>query len=121
MVGIAAVHVGGMTVHSFAGTGKGEDGIIELKNKVLSSQRLSRQWEKCRTLVIDEVSMVLYLLFRLNRQLSDDLFDKLDEIGQHIRKNPRPFGGIRLVLCGDFYQLPPVSVCLSSNRLTIVW
>ena len=65
MVGIAAVHVGGMTVHSFAGTGKGEDGIIELKNKVLSSQRLSRQWEKCRTLVIDEVSMVLHLFFDL--------------------------------------------------------
>lgn len=51
-----------------------------------------------------------------NDQLSDDLFDKLDEIGQHIRKNSRPFGGIQLVLCGDFYQLPPVSVCPWSDE-----
>lgn len=58
MVGIAAVHVGGMTVHSFSGTGKGEDGIIQLKKKVSSSNRSTKQWLGCRTLVIDEVSMV---------------------------------------------------------------
>jgi ATP-dependent DNA helicase PIF1 len=58
LVGIAAVHVGGMTVHSFAGTGKGEDGIIELKKKVSYSKRSSKQWTGCKTLVIDEVSMV---------------------------------------------------------------
>lgn len=34
----------------------------------------------------------------------------MDEIGRYVRENDRPFGGIQLVLCGDFYQLPPVAV-----------
>ena len=50
--------MGGMTVHSFAGTGKGEDGVIKLKTKVSSSKRSTKQWIGCKTLVIDEVSMV---------------------------------------------------------------
>ena len=37
-----------------------------------------------------------------------DLFDKLEEIARIIRNNGRPFGGIQLVITGDFFQLPPV-------------
>jgi ATP-dependent DNA helicase PIF1 len=48
-------------------------------------------------LIIDEVSMV-----------DGDLFDKLEEIARSIRNNGRPFGGIQLVVTGDFFQLPPV-------------
>ena len=57
-VGIAAVHIGGMTVHSFAGIGKGEDGIIDLKKKAKRTKRIYKHWKECRTLIIDEVSMV---------------------------------------------------------------
>ena len=53
----------------------------------------------------------LFIFQKFNGQLSDDLFDKLDEIGRHVRNNSHPFGGVQLVLCGDFYQLPPVAVC----------
>lgn len=42
--------------------------------------------------------------------LSAQLFDKLSFIGSRVRNDPRPFGGLQLVLCGDFYQLPPVGV-----------
>lgn len=38
-----------------------------------------------------------------------DLFDKLSAIGAQLRKNPKPFGGIQLIVTGDFFQLPPVS------------
>lgn len=37
-----------------------------------------------------------------------DLFDKLARIACIMRKNNKPFGGIQLVVCGDFFQLPPV-------------
>jgi hypothetical protein len=53
-----------MTVHSFAGTGKGEDGIIKLKEIVLGSRRSNKRWVGCKTLVIDEVSMVHLLIFQ---------------------------------------------------------
>lgn len=56
--GIAAVHIGGMTIHSFAGTGKGEEGVETLKEKVSRSRRLKKQWEACQVLIIDEISMV---------------------------------------------------------------
>jgi ATP-dependent DNA helicase PIF1 len=52
------VHIGGMTVHSFAGIGKGEDGIIDLKEKAKRTKRIAKHWTECRTLIIDEVSMV---------------------------------------------------------------
>ena len=55
--------------------------------------------EKGKNPVIDEVSM-----------LDGDLFTKLDAIAQSIRSNTRPFGGLQLILVGDFYQLPPVNV-----------
>jgi hypothetical protein len=41
--------------------------------------------------------------------LEKDLFDKLDQIARHIKCNSRPFGGVQLILVGDFFQLPPVT------------
>lgn len=52
---------------------------------------------RTKILVVDEVSMV-----------DGDLFDKLEAIARKIRNNGRPFGGIQLVVTGDFFQLPPV-------------
>lgn len=63
---------------------------------VLSSRAIKR-WTHTRALIIDEISM-----------LDGRLFDKLEEIGQIVRESRRPFGGIQLILSGDFFQLPPV-------------
>lgn len=38
-----------------------------------------------------------------------ELFDKFCKIGQKLRKNERPFGGIQIIVTGDFFQLPPVT------------
>ena len=58
---------------------------------------MKKNWLETDVLIVDEVSM-----------LSQKLFELLNEIGKKIRKNNKPFGGIQLVFCGDFYQLPPV-------------
>lgn len=58
--GIAAVQIGGMTLHSFAGTGKGEDGIIQLKKMCAGNKRVRKHWKSCKVLIIDEVSMVRF-------------------------------------------------------------
>ena len=86
-----------------------EEGIIDLKMRVENS-RAKQNWEECKTLIIDEVSMVYVLPQLLTQQISDEFFDKLDAIARYIRQSSEAFGGIQLVLCGDFYQLPPIAV-----------
>lgn len=95
--GLAACNIGGMTLHSFAGIGLGKEDASTLIRKIRQNQKARNRWLKTKTLVIDEISMV-----------DGDLFDKLSQIGRTIRKNGRPWGGIQLVLTGDFFQLPPV-------------
>ncbi|KAG5486246.1 hypothetical protein LSCM1_07369 [Leishmania martiniquensis] len=99
--GIAALNLSGSTLHSFVGCGipnqrSTRDSLLSL---VLSKQRCVRNWRVCRVLIIDEVSM-----------LKPSFFELVDYIARHVRNRPRePFGGIQLVLSGDFLQLPPVS------------
>ena len=85
------------TVHSWSGIRlcKGEsDKII---TNVLKYKKNKDAWKKIDILIIDEVSM-----------MSKKIFEVLNEIGQRVRYNNQPFGGIQLVFLGDFYQLPPV-------------
>jgi len=99
--GIAAVLIGGTTIHSFAGVGKGERSVIyycnRQQNRADKQKKSKNQWEETDVLIIDEISMLV-----------PDLFCKLDAIAQRMRRNKSPFGGMQLILCGDFYQLPPV-------------
>lgn len=95
--GLAACNVGGMTLHSFAGIGLGKDDAQTLVKKIRRNPKAKNRWIKTRVLIIDEISMV-----------DGDLFDKLSQIGRIIRNNGRPWGGIQLVITGDFFQLPPV-------------
>ena len=98
--GIAATVIGGTTVHSFAGIGLGQGTANELIGRITSNRYNRQRWVSCKALVIDEVSM-----------LDGGLFDKLDEIGRRLRGAPElPFGGIQLILSGDFFQLPPVGM-----------
>jgi len=91
--------VQGVTIHSWAGIGLGKGNTQTLIAKVQGSVAACERWRKGRVLIIDEISM-----------LDSQLFDKLDAIGRAIRGDPRPFGGLQLIMCGDFYQLPPVSL-----------
>lgn len=95
--GLAACNVGGMTLHSFAGIGLGEETVSQLVDKIRRNRKANQRWKNTKVLIIDEISMI-----------DGELFDKLEEIARIIRKNPGPFGGIQIVLTGDFYQLPPV-------------
>jgi ATP-dependent DNA helicase PIF1 len=94
--GVAALNIRGRTIHSRAGIGLGRKSAQALVRDMNSSHRSA--WRSCTTLIIDEISM-----------LSRELFEKLDEIARTIRNSTQPFGGIQLVLSGDFYQLAPVS------------
>jgi ATP-dependent DNA helicase PIF1 len=95
--GLAACNIGGMTLHSFSGIGLGKEDVATLVKKIRRNPKAKNRWLRTKTLVMDEVSMV-----------DGDLFDKLSQIGRTIRNNGRPWGGIQLVITGDFFQLPPV-------------
>ena len=95
--GSAACHIGGTTLHAFAGVGSGV-APLEQCISLASRPHKAAQWRKCRCLIVDEISMV-----------DADYFDKLDAVAKAVRKSKKPFGGIQLVLCGDFLQLPPVA------------
>ena len=95
--GLAACNVGGVTLHSFAGIGLGKEAVPELVRKIKRNSKAKLRWMRTKILIIDEISMV-----------DGDLFDKLEGIARIVRNNGRPFGGIQLVITGDFFQLPPV-------------
>uniref|UniRef100_A0A7N5KKX3 ATP-dependent DNA helicase PIF1 n=1 Tax=Ailuropoda melanoleuca TaxID=9646 RepID=A0A7N5KKX3_AILME len=95
--GVAACHIGGTTLHAFAGIGSGQAPLAQCV--ALAQRPAVRQgWLNCQRLVIDEISMV-----------EADLFDKLEAVARAVRQQDKPFGGIQLIICGDFLQLPPVT------------
>uniref|UniRef100_A0A4W6FDE1 ATP-dependent DNA helicase PIF1 n=1 Tax=Lates calcarifer TaxID=8187 RepID=A0A4W6FDE1_LATCA len=95
--GVAACHIGGTTLHNFAGIGSGS---APLEQCIELAQRpgVLQHWTTCRHLIIDEISMV-----------EAQFFDKLESVARSVRRSTEPFGGIQLIVCGDFLQLPPVS------------
>jgi ATP-dependent DNA helicase PIF1 len=95
--GLAACVIEGQTLHSWAGIGLGKEPVPELVKKIKRNAKTRQRWVRTKVLVVDEISMV-----------DGDLFDKLEQIARMIRNNGRPFGGIQLVVTGDFFQLPPV-------------
>ena len=94
--GLAATHLGGNTIHSWSGIGVSD----HLPNNFF--ERLSKTRRdvisKTDVLIIDEISM-----------LHDFRLDMIDKVLRTVRKNDQPFGGIQLVMSGDFFQLPPVN------------
>jgi ATP-dependent DNA helicase PIF1 len=99
MTGCAALLLGhqAKTLHSWAGIMLGKGTVEELVTRIKRNRRSSQRWRGTDLLIIDEVSM-----------LTRELLEKLDAIGQIVRRNTKPFGGIQLLLSGDFHQLPPV-------------
>ena len=102
--GIAATHINGTTIHSWSGIGLATALTDNLVKTVRT--RRKRKLQEADILIIDEVSM-----------LHAWLFDMVDRICRIIRRDERPFGGLQVVLSGDFFQLPPVSVSGRNNDL----
>lgn len=96
--GIAATHMSGTTIHSWAGIGITEDLSDREIAELAEQPRLRKRFEETKVLIIDEVSMLHHT--RLNL---------VDKVLRGIRGTDEPFGGMQLILCGDFFQLPPVS------------
>lgn len=95
--GIAATHMNGMTIHSWAGIGVKEHltqgNLVTMKTK----KYLKKNLEKAQVLIIDEISM-----------LHKNQLNLVDRVLRFFKENQEPFGGIQVVLSGDFFQLPPI-------------
>jgi len=96
--GIAATHIGGMTIHSWSGIGIASDLADEQISKLITSSSLKGRFKFTRVLIIDEISM-----------LDGARLDLLNRILKRARNSDKPFGGIQVVLCGDLFQLPPIN------------
>ena len=95
--GIAATHMNGMTIHSWAGIGVKEF-ITQGNLKNMSSKKyLKDHLEKVKVLIIDEISM-----------LHKNQINAVDVVLRYFKNNEEAFGGVQIVLCGDFFQLPPI-------------
>lgn len=103
LTGIAAILLdcNACTIHSWAGVGLGNGSVDNIIKKVAKSKFKSYNWFFTDILIIDEISM-----------MSSELFTLLNKLGQSLLKNDKPFGGIQLIMTGDFFQLPPVNSTL---------
>lgn len=95
--GIAATHIGGMTIHSWSGIG-----IRTSLNKtdldhIAASRYITKRVRRAKILLIEEISM-----------LSEDTLAMIEMICRRIKNSPEPFGGMQVVFSGDFFQLPPI-------------
>ena len=95
--GIAASLLKGKTIHSFFSLGIKETFTDEDIFEIVKKTYLKKRFEDLQVLIIDEISMV-----------PPSIFTVMDKILQGFKKNNKPFGGIQVILSGDFFQLPPV-------------
>lgn len=126
---LAAIKAGGQTMYAWAGIGPSHtnvwdhlDAACQAILRQPESARARSNWSQARVLIIDEVSMV-----------TCDLLDLLDKIGRRVRAKMEkrgglgedangarrhlssPFGGIQIIMCGDFLQLPPITERAAEN------
>lgn len=94
--GLAATHLGGTTIHSWSGIGVSDSLTNGFAEHIAKGRR--EIIERTDVLIIDEISM-----------LHDFRLDMVDEVCRAVRKKDEPFGGIQLIMSGDFFQLPPIN------------
>ena len=96
--GIAATHIGGMTIHSWSGIGIKDkltrDDLRHIKDMPVYTKRIRR----AKVLIIDEISM-----------LDGKIFSMIDTVCRTVRESVDPFGGLQIICVGDFFQLPPIA------------
>jgi ATP-dependent DNA helicase PIF1 len=103
--GIAATHLHGVTIHSWSGIGIRDSFTKKDLDKLADSSRIQYNFKKCKVLIIDEISM-----------LHKHQLDMVDEVTRYILESDEPFGGLQVILCGDFFQLPPVTSGAASDE-----
>lgn len=95
--GIAATHIGGLTIHSWGGIGIKKNLSSYDLDRISSNEYVAKRIRGAKVLIIDEVSM-----------LSADTLAMVDAVCREIRQTIDPFGGLQVIMVGDFFQLPPV-------------
>jgi len=96
--GIAATHIQGQTIHSWSGIGIRQTLSIYDLDQIASTEYIVRRIQKIQVLIIDEISMI-----------DANTLDVVDQVCREIRHSEEAFGGIQVIVVGDFFQLPPVS------------
>ena len=95
--GIAATHIGGMTIHAWSGIGIKDHLTPHDLDAITQRERVVKRISKTKVLVIDEISM-----------LDGGVLSMVEQVVRAIKGTPEPFGGMQVVLVGDFFQLPPI-------------
>ncbi len=103
--GIAATHLEGTTIHAWSGIGIKNSLSIGNLRELKEKKYLKKNIDNSRVLIIDEISM-----------LHKKQFDMVNEVLQFFKETDDPFGGIQLIISGDFFQLPPIGNHSETNR-----
>ena len=103
--GIAATHMNGMTIHTWAGIGI-KDVLTDNDLKNMKERKyLKEHLENAQVLIIDEISM-----------LHAKQLNLVNKVLKYFKESDEPFGGIQIIVAGDFFQLPPVGKKEEQNR-----
>ena len=103
--GIAATHLQGTTIHAWSGIGIKESLHQKDLEKLKTSSHIKRNYKNSKVLIIDEISM-----------LHEYQLNMVDLVARFMLDGEKAFGGLQMVLCGDFFQLPPVSFGASGKE-----
>jgi ATP-dependent exoDNAse (exonuclease V) alpha subunit len=95
--GIAATHIGGLTIHSWAGIGIKRTLSQYDLDRIASTEHVVKRMRRTKILIIDEVSM-----------LSPNTLSMVDAVCREVFGSAKAFGGLQVVFVGDFFQLPPI-------------
>jgi len=96
--GIAATHIGGMTLHAWARIGIKDQLTHRDIDAIASNEKANKRINKAKVLIIDEISM-----------LDGKVLEMVDMVCRAVRQTAQPFGGLQVIFVGDFFQLPPVT------------
>lgn len=96
--GIAATHIGGTTIHSWSGIGARDALTQRDLDHIMENEKSIRRIKKARVLIIDEISM-----------LDGRVLDMVESVCRTVRRSEESFGGMQVILVGDFFQLPPIA------------
>jgi ATP-dependent exoDNAse (exonuclease V) alpha subunit len=103
--GIAATHMNGVTIHTWAGIGI-KDSLSKKDLEAMRDRKYLREHlENAKVLIIDEISM-----------LHAKQLEMVNQVLKYFKENDEPFGGIQVIFSGDFFQLPPVGDNSETNR-----
>lgn len=95
--GIAATHIGGMTIHAWSGIGARDELTAYDLDRIATKEKIVKRVKNAKVLVIDEISM-----------LDGRTLDMVERVCRTVRQKPEAFGGLQVILVGDFFQLPPI-------------